>query len=761
MRRGHPRLTSPDSCSLVFAQVAIEQVPHTLFTYLVPEGMHACVGQKVSVPWKRIYHVGYIIALTETSPYTPKQRPLTEQGDLFGEATSAPKGIKAIAEIVDPIPYFSEKIIELLKWVASYYDVGFTLALRSALPAPVREHGVHAQERIVVTPVLPKPAGLPPLTKRQQALYEDIVRVDGGVLTHLCNEFKTTATTLRKLATLGYITCERTVVARNPLAGRRLLPSQPLPLTHEQQTALEGLLSSSIPSLLYGVTGSGKTEVYMQAIAKVLEEGRSTIMLVPEISLTPQTVNRFASRFGKTVAVLHSALSDGERHDEWHRIRHGEAKIVVGPRSAIFAPVTHLGLVIVDEEHDSGYKQDEAPRYSARDVAVVRAKLEHALCVLGSATPSLESWRNATELKKYTLLRLPNRVGQSTLPTVTLCDMNWEKTPSGAIPIFSERLISAIKVRLLRGEQTVLFLNRRGYAPSVRCVDCGEMLSCDHCSVNYTYHAKDDTLRCHSCGKWMRPPKKCPHCGGSQFDRSGFGTQRVEQVLHAILPQARIIRMDADSTSRRHTHDELLSAFRAKEADILLGTQMIAKGLDFPNVTLVGILAADRSLGISYDFRASERTFQLIAQVSGRAGRGELPGEVFVQSYQPDHPVIQAACHCDYEGFAAAELAERQAADLPPYSRLAMITFASKDDKAVEKLATTCAQRLMKAPHLSVLPALPSPMERREDWWRWQICLRAPSVKPIIHACNVVIPPETRYSNTLRIHLDIDAHFLS
>ncbi|MDO5462784.1 MAG: primosomal protein N' [bacterium] len=745
----------------MFAQVAIEKIPNKLFTYRVTEGMGVCVGQKVTVPWKRIYHSGYIVALTEESPFKPKmQPPEAIQSNLFGEAEEPVKGIKALTEIVDPLPYFSATTIKLLQWLANYYDVGFTLALRSALPAPVREHGSHAQERFVVAPIVPRPKGLPQLSKRLQELYDDIVRVDGGTLTQLCAEFKTTPASLRKLATQGYVTCERTIVQRNPLAGRKILPSRPLPLTEEQAIALEGILQAKQPVLLFGVTGSGKTEVYMQAIANVLAEGKSTIMLVPEISLTPQTVNRFASRFGKTVAVLHSALSDGERHDEWHRIRRGEAQVVVGPRSAVFAPVKDLGLLIVDEEHDGGYKQDEAPRYSARDVAVVRAGLEGAICVLGSATPSLESWRNATELKKYTLLRMTHRVGQSSLPGVTLCDMNHERTQSGALPIFSERLIEAIKERLLRGEQTILFLNRRGYAPTVRCVACKETLTCERCSMKLTYHAKDDTLRCHSCGAWQRPPTQCPICGHSQFDRTGFGTQRVEQTLHAILPQARIIRMDADSTSRRHSHDELLNAFRAKEADILLGTQMIAKGLDFPNVTLVGILAADRSLDIAYDFRAAERTFQLIAQVSGRAGRGDLPGEVFVQTFQPDHPAIQAACRCAFENFANDELATRKEEGLPPYTRLAMLTFSAKDEKLVERVATEGALRLAKAPGLNVLPAMPAPMERKEDYWRWQVCLRAPTTKQITHACNIVFPADNRYTDELKIHLDIDAVFL-
>ncbi len=743
----------------MFAQIAIEQVPNMLFTYKIPEGMEVRVGQRVSVPWQRIYRLGYVIALTTESPYRPKPSQQLLQDDLF-QAEDDPK-IKAIHAIDDELPYFSEPLIKLLRWLADYYSVGFTLALRSALPAPVRAGRVGEKAVFMVAPVEPLPTQLPPLSKRQAELYKEIVRIDGGRMVQVCEELGTTPATLRKLAQLGYITCEQVVVARSPLQGRHVLPSKPLQLTEGQAQALATILQATRPVLLFGVTGSGKTEVYMQAIAKTLEEGRDAIMLVPEISLTPQTVSRFASRFGKTVAVLHSALSDGERHDEWHRIRRGEARVVVGPRSAVFAPVRNLGLLIVDEEHDSGYKQDESPRYSARDVAVVRATMEHAKCILGSATPSLESWRNATELGKYTLVRMSERAGGGMLPVVTVLNMRDAAPAGGPTPIFSPPLIDAMRSRIERGEQIILFLNRRGYAPTYQCDACKESVVCSKCSAKMTYHVKDDTLRCHLCGTWQRPPKLCPSCGMPVFNRLGFGTQRVETALHAILPQARIIRMDADSTSRRHSHDELLSAFRAKEADILLGTQMIAKGLDFPNVTLVGILAADRSLDITYDFRAAERTFQLIAQVSGRAGRGSLPGEVVVQTFQPEHPAIRLAALCDYEQFAQEELELRQDSGLPPYKKLACVTFAGKDSDKVAAAATAATRRFNACRGLEVTPAMPAPLEKKEEWWRWQILLHGESAKGIAAACDHVLPKETRITDDLRILVDIDAVFLA
>ncbi len=745
----------------MFAQIAIESVPDQLFTYVVPSHLDLHIGQKVTVPWRKILRHGYVVGMSEMAGYIPKaSHAKVMQEDLFGER-GHPKGIREVIGIEDELPYFSEKTITLLQWMATYYSVGFTLALKSALPAPVREGHSKARELYVVEAITPLPSLPVPLTKRQKTLYDDILRVDGGRLAQICEEFKTTPQTIKKLASLGVVRCEKQIIVRSPLMGRRILQDKPKPLMKEQAEALKEIFSLDKPVLLFGVTGSGKTEVYMQAIGEVLAEGRGAIVLVPEISLTPQTVNRFAARFGNQVAVLHSALSDGERYDEWHRIRRGEAKVVVGPRSAIFAPLPRVGLIVVDEEHDSGYKQDESPRYSARDVAVMRAHFEGARCILGSATPSLESWRNATALGKYRLVEMAHRVGFRSLPSVRIIDLREEGKPDMPPPIFSQPLIEALKTRIERGEQAILFINRRGYAPSVQCPRCGFVMECERCSAKMTYHSKDDTVRCHLCGAWSRPPKVCPQCHTPGFRYSGFGTQRVEQALHTILPRARIIRMDADATSRRHSHDELLTAFRAKEADILLGTQMIAKGLDFPNVTLVGILAADRSLNIAYDFRAAERTFQLIAQVSGRAGRGELPGEVFVQTLLPEHPAIALASTCDFRLFAQGELKVRQAAKLPPFCKLACITFISKDGAFAERAATQAEIRFTQCKGIDVSPAVPAPLERKEEYYRWQLLLRASSSKLLGAACEHILPRAQRIQDNLRILVDIDAIFLS
>jgi len=484
---------------------------------------------------------------------------------------------------------------------------------------------------------------------------------------------------------------------------------------------------------LYGVTGSGKTEVYLQAIAHVLEQGRGAIVLVPEIALTPQTVQRFAARFGPRVAVLHSALNDGERFDEWHRIRSGEARVAVGPRSAVFAPVRDLGMIIVDEEHEPSYKQDECPRYHARDVAVMRGHFERCAVVLGTATPSLETWLNVQK-GKYRMAHLTSRVANRPMPHVQVVDMRFDVLNTGHTRIFSGELLNALKLRLERGEQSILFLNRRGYSNALTCPKCGGAVSCDDCSVTYTYHHADDCLRCHVCGGWRLVPNQCPTCGDPAFKHRGFGTQRVEQALQKCLPKARVLRMDADVTTRKSSHDEILGKFKGGHADILIGTQMIAKGLDFPNVTLVGVLSADMSLHIP-DFRGGERTYQLLAQVSGRAGRDELPGEVFVQTFAPQHPAIRAAARGTFEAFAEAELKERQQGGYPPYTHLVCLGFKGASEERVRYVAEIFARELTAMitssanPEYIVSEAFPALLAKAKGLYRYQVNLRATATR--------------------------------
>ncbi|CAH0417681.1 primosomal protein N' [Periweissella ghanensis] len=456
-------------------------------------------------------------------------------------------------------------------------------------------------------------------------------------------------------------------VYRDPMAHHTIKPSQALTLQPHQQAALTAINDAAGQAqtfLLEGVTGSGKTEVYLQAMQHTLAQGRTALMLVPEIALTPQMMVRVRSRFGSQVAVLHSGLSVGERYDEWRRIENGEARVVVGARSAVFAPLDNIGLIIMDEEHETTYKQEENPRYHARDVAMWRSQYYQAPLVLGSATPSLES-RARAQKGVYQLLMMPERINQQIMPTVQIVDMR-EEIKKGPESTFSEELLVALKERLARGEQSVLMLNRRGFSSFMMCRDCGYVLQCPNCDIGLTLHMDTHSMKCHYCGHEEGIPKMCPNCQSTAIRYYGTGTQKVEQELHELLPEARILRMDLDTTRKKGAHENMLTAFGAHQADILLGTQMIAKGLDFPLVTLVGVLNADTALGLP-DFHAAERTFQLLTQVAGRAGRADLPGEVYVQTYNPDHYAIQLAKAHDYEHFYQQEMQLRHLAKYPPY----------------------------------------------------------------------------------------------
>jgi len=724
-------------------KVAIDLALDRLFEYEVPGALREklAVGQLLSVPFGHRTARGFAMEVGE-------------EGRGNGERSYS---LKPVSSIVDEKPFFSEKLLELVRLLAAYTAAPVESVLRAAVPAAVVKPNARPRELYFIEPALG--ASPVPVSGRQQWLYDQIVRLGGGWMQQLCRELGTTSATLKELGRLGLVTVAPRQRRRDPLSGLgRMLPSKPLPLNEEQRAALGAIASADRPVLLFGVTGSGKTEVYLQAIARELEAGRGAIVMVPEISLTPQTVRRFASRFGDRVAVLHSALSDGERYDEWHRIRSGAARVVVGPRSAVFAPVRDLGLVVVDEEHDQSYKQDDNPRYNARDAAVLRARIEGAKVVLGSATPSLESWVNA-QTGKYTLATMKRRAGAGTLPTVRLVDMSAARGGESRGAIFSPELLDAISLRLDRHEQTILFLNRRGYSRSVTCATCGATVDCPDCSFPYTYHQADDCCRCHICGGWIPTPRSCPRCGAPALQYRGIGTQRAEAALAKCFPRAAILRMDADSTSRKNSHDDILSAFRRGDADILLGTQMIAKGLDFPNVTLVGVLNADSSLNMP-DFRAAERTYQLLAQVAGRAGRAELPGEVFIQSYDPSAPAITAAARGDFAAFARDELAARRECFFPPYCHLACVNLRSRDAGLVSSWADMYAKSLAKVKKLTVSEAMPCALEKAEGWYRWQVVLRAPAVSTIVKAWRWIAstrPPPA----ALHASIDVDAFSLT
>ena len=794
----------------MIAKIATEMAADRLFDYNVPPELESRIrlGQRVRVPFGSREVTGYVMELataTELPPPSPKHRAslqVERQLDLFAPPAPSPASpspapsscasqfcaapetapspapqfcaapetarLKSLRSIEDDVPFFSETLLRLSRWMAEYFYSPVEKVLKCILPASVRNPTVHEKQQLYVEAVAQEKI-TEKLTARQTEILEGIRRVGGGWLSALPHEFSCSEQLLKTLAEKGAVTIEKVQRRRDPLARRKVLPTQPLPLMPEQAAALRqivGMLDTPAerkPVLLFGVTGSGKTEIYLQAIAHVLERGEGAIVMVPEIALTPQTVQRFASRFGNRIAVLHSALGDGERFDEWHRIRTGEAQVVVGPRSAVFAPVQRLGLIVVDEEHEPSYKQEDAPRYHGRDVAVMRAHLEGCCVVLGSATPSMESWRNVA-IGKYAVAKLTERVQGRPMPSVRVVDMRLETARTGHAQIFSEELLEALKLRLERGEQSILFLNRRGYSTSLTCPRCGYTAECDQCSVSYTYHKADDCLRCHICGAWKRIPQCCPECGDPAFRFAGFGTQRAESALSKCFPSARVLRMDADVTSRKHSHDELLSIFRSGRADILIGTQMIAKGLDFPNVTLVGVLLADTSLSMP-DFRASERSYQLLAQVSGRAGRAELPGEVIIQTYNPEHPAVSAAAGDDgFEPFASSELAERAKGGYPPYAHLTCVTLKGADEERLQ-LASEAFEKALRecaAPYgdkVRISEALPAALAKAKGLFRYQILLFAPTTRAITAVIRAAMARRgtTRSAGGISIEIDIDA----
>ena len=545
---------------------------------------------------------------------------------------------------------------------------------------------------------------------------------------------------LNEAAKNGWLTFIEKEAYRDPFANQTFEKTTALSLNAEQQVAVETILQSvqeqqSQTYLLEGITGSGKTEVYLQVIAEVLNQGKTAIMLVPEISLTPQMVQRFKSRFGEHVAVMHSGLSQGEKYDEWRKIERGEAEVVVGARSAIFAPIENIGVIIIDEEHEASYKQEETPRYHARDLAIWRSEYHHCPVVLGSATPSLES-RARAQKNVYQRLRLTQRANQAaTLPTIDVVDMRQE-VENGNVSSFSMSLQEKLQERLEKNEQSVLLLNRRGYSSFVMCRDCGYVLPCPNCDISLTLHMDSKTMKCHYCGHEERIPYRCPNCGQDKIRYYGTGTQKVEEELQTLLPDSRILRMDVDTTRRKGAHEKILRTFGEGQADILLGTQMIAKGLDFPNVTLVGVLNADTALNLP-DFRSSERTFQLLTQVSGRAGRAEKPGEVIIQSFNPEHYAIQLAKAQDYEDFYTKEMYIRHRGDYPPYYFTVQITASHPEENEAAKQMFQIATKLKQglSPQAILLGPTPNAIMRVNNRYFYQVIIKykqEPMLQPLL-----------------------------
>ena len=593
------------------------------------------------------------------------------EGFVVGLRRDAPKNIEVhpVASVIDGVPLVRPNIFELCKWISEYYVAPFGEVLRSALPPGITakhvERGLNSATTRVRQEVEPAAAG-----------------------------------------------------------------SSPRPvLTADQSAAMTAIQDTRgfQPILLHGVTGSGKTEIYMRAAGHFLESGKTSLILVPEIGLTPQLTERFAERFPGQTAVIHSSLTKRQRIDEWLRIYRGEAPIVIGTRSAVFAPLQNLGLIVVDEEHETSYKQEEVPRYNARDTAVMRAKLAHAAIVLGSATPSMESFRNA-EAKKYQYIGMKTRVEDRSLPGVEIVNMRDEYAAEGKQVVFSRRLLQAIAVRIERSEQTMVLLNRRGYAAFLLCRRCGFTFQCDSCSVALTYHRGIDKLLCHYCGSARKPPSRCPDCDSEYIHYVGEGTERLEAELKTFFPDARIGRIDRDAMRHLRDYQRVLGGFREGKIDLLVGTQMIAKGHDFPGVTLVGVVGADAALSLP-DFRAAERTFQLLTQVAGRSGRGDKPGEVLIQSYFPDHYTFQLACTQRFEDFYARESRYRKAMFYPPFTALAGILISDRDAGRAAKVAREVGEFLdsLRSPAVRILGPAPAPLERIKKAHRHQLLIKSSS----------------------------------
>lgn len=574
--------------------------------------------------------------------------------------------------------------------------------------------------------------------------------------------------TVRDMIKKGLLFAREREVRRNPYEVKEdEIRSAPLQLNQEQAQALDAI-SSAISAqkhetfLLHGVTGSGKTEVYLQAIAKCLDMGRQAIVLVPEISLTPQTVERFKSRFGDQVAVLHSRLSDGERYDEWRMVKTGQVQIVIGARSAVFAPFANLGLVILDEEHETSYKQEDNPKYHAREAAITRAKITGAAVVLGSATPSVECYTRALA-GRYRILNLTKRVMSRPLPEVKIVDLR-EEIGAGNRSIFSKELVGSIQEVIGRKEKVMLFLNRRGYSTFVVCRECGFVLRCPRCSISLTLHTGHNHMRCHYCDYMRDIPSRCPQCGSNTIRHFGIGTQRVEQEVKKAFPEATVVRMDMDTTGKKGDHEKILGAFKEGKIDILVGTQMIAKGLDFPDVTLVGVITADTALNLP-DYRSAERTFQLLAQVAGRAGRGELPGKVIVQTYNPEHYSVITAAQHDYDAFYYQEMKVRELLGYPPYSSLIRILIHGTEENTVIRAAEEMGRKLsfhggqyLLGVEDPVLGPAPAPISKIKNRYRWQLILRGKKAGSLREVYQKALKEfkKTEYPGDLVVSADVD-----
>jgi primosomal protein N' (replication factor Y) len=745
----------------LLAEVALPLPLFNTFSYRVgSERANAVVpGARVVVPFRNRKEIGICVG--------------------FAEPADATRSYKAILEVPDAEPAIDASMLELCRWMASYYVAPLGVVLRCALPAlltgaaaptpprKTRRVAVIANE---LTSLLHRDR-IFARSKQQRALFELLESLGGrSSVEHLVEQLSFSPSVLKGLVARNLVRVDEEIVQRDPFASRPVVGTPRHSPTLDQRRALDAIARGSGGDvfLLHGITGSGKTLVYIELLQRVVRErGQTAIVLVPEIALTPQTVDRFRQVFGDDIAVLHSALSDGERYDAWLALRRGEKRIAVGARSAVFAPLSNLGAVIVDEEHEASYKQAEAPRYHAREVAIVRARNEGAVVVLGSATPSLESWTNATA-GKYHRLSLPERVGGGRLPAIDVVNMRRPRKRDDQAPpdpftlVVSDPLADALADRLAKAEQSILLLNRRGYASFVQCSQCANVTACPNCTISLTYHRTPERLICHYCLYQEEPSSRCPRCGGDTLRRRGLGTQQVERLLAERFPAARVARMDVDTTTAKWAHADILDRVGRGEVDILLGTQMIAKGLDFPNVTLVGVIDADVGINLP-DFRSSERCFQLLSQVAGRAGRGPKGGRVLIQTRVPSHHAVKYAVAHDYDSFVTEELDGRREPAYPPLTRLANVVFSGLRENDTHQLAARASERLRRAvaqygDQIQVVGPAPCPIERVKARWRWHLLLKSTNAPLLTRACRFLVEKldVPKDKSQLRVSLDRD-----
>ncbi|MDR0932528.1 MAG: primosomal protein N' [Victivallales bacterium] len=741
-----------NSVAKVIVDIALDKE----FDYEIPIELQGRVkvGTMVSVPFGNSRRDGYVLSLAENSSFDGK--------------------LKSLLGICGDRAHVPEQLVTLGRWMAEYYCCSQEQAIRSLLPAAVRSGKIKPRKRKIYR-IADRDAAQSFVAinsaKPSAALRVDLLKalLSGGEQPIETLKASTPAFSNSSLQTLirkGLIEISEELVRRDVFFESKVIATQALKPSQEQAHALaliKKMLNHETAShvlLLLGVTNSGKTEVYLQSIAMALEQGKSAIVLVPEISLTPQTVRRFRARFGDELSILHSRLSDGERFDEWNRINNGEVKIAVGARSALFAPFRNLGLIIVDEEHESSYKQSEAPRYSARDVAIMRGKLENAAVILGSATPAAESAYNAS-IGKFLLSRMTEQVENKLPAHIRIVDQRLDEEPKpGKSGFFSPMLIDAVRDRMSRGEQSILFLNRRGYARVMICEECGFEARCPDCSVAYTYSKMHEILSCHLCGGVIPAYSSCPECGSAKIRYAGLGTEKIESVAKAVFHPARIARMDSDTMRGADDYEIVLDRFRRGELDILIGTQMIAKGLHFPNVTLVGIINADLGLAMP-DFRASERTFQLITQVAGRAGRGDIRGEVIIQTRNPENETIYYAANRDYNGFSKFDLEFRELLDYPPYTHLIAVFFRGTDESQLIQYATDFTRAVQAYVHSEIKIAGPSPapIERIKGKFRYMLVIRGRKLKLLKQALRILVLHRA-IPKGIDVYIDVDAQSL-